>query len=252
MIEQMTVMELPSWLMNVSPDTINQEPLPLHGILKDSLYYPGAGSDGKPVKWLAGNVYSFVYTDYGVSRSHFLSDLNDGRRGFNGYQILAQRDVTMKELIPNGWTPMFPDSGHHGSNGWRQNPIQPFGIWTVMERLPELSLEHGPERFSLLYLCSEGVAAYQALYNSNRVKPKVLFLIQHGFGGNWTDFHDPSEIFAQSVRANPAGMPDYLVGRYKSRLKGSIQGESHWPEDYPAPTLHYFWGGYGFGVWRHQ
>ena len=61
MIEQITVMEMPTWLMNVSPNTINQNPLPLTEILQDSLYYTGAGTDGKSVKWLAGNVYSFVY-----------------------------------------------------------------------------------------------------------------------------------------------------------------------------------------------
>ena len=191
-----------------------------------------------------------MYTDYRVSRGRFLSELTDARRGFRGYRVMARRDLAMSELIPNGWTPMLPKPGDGDSHAWREHLARPFGVWTVMERFANFSVEHGPERFCPLYMCSEGTAAYQALYNSNRVKPKVLFLIQHGFGGNWTNFENPQLILARSVRSNPAGMPDYLVGRYAARDQGSIQGDSYWPMDYPRPTLVYQYGGYGFGVWQ--
>jgi len=253
MIKQMPFMEPPAWLMNVSKNTINTAPFPLREVLQDSLYYPGAGSDGKPVKWFAGNVYSFVYTDYGVSRDELLNDLN-GEKGFNGYHVLTQRDLTMNELIPNGWQPMYSGVPPRRASGWRTKKIEPFGIWVIMERSENLPPEHGPERFSLLYLGSEGVAAYQALYNSNQIEPKIFFLIHHCFGGNWTNFERSYDILAVSVRANTAGMPDYLVGRYSRRIRRSIQGDSYWPNDYSAPTLEYIGGGCGlnYGLWQHN
>jgi len=252
MIERMPQMEPPAWLMNLTPEAIAKDPLPLREMLHDSLYYPGAGSDGKPVKWFAGNIYSFVYSDYAASRHRYLCDLSHTRRGFRGYRVMAKRALTMPELAPNGWKSL-PGSdvwSHIWGNTWRDGVANPFGIWAVMERLANYSADHGPERFSLLYLCSEGVATYKELYSNNRLKPKVFFLIHHSFGCNWTRFEDPSDSLARCVRANPAGIPDYLVGRYAARDKGSIQGDSYWPWDYPRPTLAYQYGGYGFGVWR--
>jgi len=69
-------------------------------------------------------------------------------------------------------------------------------------------------------------------------------LIHHVFGGNWTNFEDPEKILARSVRANRAGMPDYLIGRFASK------GQSYWPNDYPGTSIFNLWGGCGFGSWR--
>ncbi|MEC4747533.1 hypothetical protein [Methylomicrobium sp. Wu6] len=247
MIEQIPCMTPPEWLMNLTAGAIVNNPFPLNEVLQDSLYYPGAGTDGKPVRWLAGNVYSFVYTDYMVSRPRFLHALNNVHSGFRGYRVLGLRDMTMKELIPNGWVPQPPNVFDGNPNEGREHFAEPFGIWGIMERLPDYPAEHGPERFSLLYLCGEGVASYQALYNSNRLKPKILFLIQHGFGGNWTNFENPDGIFAQSVAANPVGMPDWLVGRYRRNYEGSR--ESYWPKYYPGQFLYWLGGGHDFAVW---
>jgi len=244
MIEQIPRMMLPDWLMSLTAESMIAIPLPLHDILQDSLYYPGAGTDGKPVRWLAGNVYSFVYTDYMVSRSRFLKALNDEQTGFRGYRVLGSRDINEKELTPKGWLPMPPGPFDGNPNVGREHFAQPFAIWVIMERSHDYPSEHGPERFSLLYLCGEGVASYQALYTGNRIKPKILFLIQHGFGGNWTNFEDPDGIFARSVAANPVGFPDWLVGR--CRRESAL---SYWEKYYPGPYIHYLDGGHGFAVW---
>ena len=245
MIEQIPGLAPRAWLMKLTAETMANDPFPLYEVLQDSLYYPGAGTDGKPVRWLAGNTCSFVYTDYGVSRSRLLNALNDEHSGFRGYRILCLRDVTMKELVPNGWTPTLPRSCDENPRAWSEHFSKPFCIWTILERLSDYPAEHGPERFSLLYLCGEGVASYQALYNSNCVKPKILFLIQHGFGGNWTNFENQNAIFARSVAANPAGMPDWLVGRCRSKQ----EGQSYWSRYYPGPYLRYLDAWHGFAVW---
>ncbi len=50
MIDQLEAMEVPTWLMELTPEKVKIDALPLGDILQDSLYYPGAGSDGKVVK----------------------------------------------------------------------------------------------------------------------------------------------------------------------------------------------------------
>ncbi len=85
-------------------------------------------------------------------------------------------------------------------------------------------------RFSLLYLCADGAAAYQALYIANAIAPKAIAVIQpgHSFGGNWTNFEDPQQILARTVAANPAGKPEFLLyGGYGSR---DYYRQPCWPE----------------------
>jgi len=36
----------------------------------------------------------------------------------------------------------------------------PFCVWLIMERKQDVAESHGSLRFSLLYLCADGVAAY--------------------------------------------------------------------------------------------
>jgi hypothetical protein len=70
-----------------------------------------------------------------------------------------------------------------------------------------------PKRFSLLYICGEGVETYQALFGGSRVSPKVLAIIQPGtgFGLNWTDFTNPGAIFARSVREFSCVPPPFML-----------------------------------------
>jgi hypothetical protein len=228
MIEQMEPMEPPAWLMALTEEEIGNGAFPLREILEDSLYYPGAGSDGKPAQWAGGNVYSFVYTDYGISRESFLADLNTPGRNFAGYRTLGWRDLIKEELTQRGWTPINPRPMDGNPDEWRQTFAKPFGIWAVLERLAKYDATRGPERFSLLYLCSDGAAGYQALYNSNGFKPKILFLINHGFGCNWTDFENPELILARSVRANRAGMPD--AGLFNGTICSGLLYWTTWRE----------------------
>lgn len=214
----------PDWLTGLNRSSIKDGPLPLRHMLEASLYYPASGFDGRPVAELGGQVHSFVYADYGVGRDELFDQLNSEESGFKGYEILGVRDLKEHELVPRGWHPEVVP-GPNERPGKRPRKGRPFGIWVVLQRSAQFGSQHGPERFSLLYLCADGAAAYQALYNANDAVPKALAIIQPGtgFGGNYTDFADPDAILARSVRANRSGLPVLL-------LHGGIGGRDYYRE----------------------
>jgi hypothetical protein len=81
-----------------------------------------------------------------------------------------------------------------------------------VERDDDFGEDHGPERFSLLYVRGEGVATFAGLYAANKVSPKALAIIQpgHGFGGNWTNFTSTGACLYKFLKSNPDGMPTYV------------------------------------------
>ena len=106
-----------------------------------------------------------------------------------GYHILAHRSVDISELLGPGADSRYllPVSRCHKAK--RGNGF--FCHWFIFERNHSFAESHGPERFSLMYICAEGVSAYELIYNSRGIAPKCVAIIQpgEGFGGNWTDFH---------------------------------------------------------------
>jgi hypothetical protein len=245
MILELPKVDLPIWLSELNVESIKSGDFPLESLLQDSLYYAGAGVDGKPIRWLAGNLHSFIYTDYMLGRDRLLEAINF--RCFRGFRIVAQRDISVDEIHPTRLAPVKIEPNDGRPDAFADGLAQPFCIWFVLERLPDYTDEHGPSRFSLLYIGGESVATYNALYNSNHMKPKFLFLINHGFGGNWTNFEDQTKIFARVVRENPAGMPDYLMGRYAHY---NDNAECYWSLDYPNPPIFSKDSEYLFGLWR--
>ena len=251
MIDELPRMKMPIWLSKLSADSIESDPFPLRQILQDSLYYPSSGFDGDPVRHLAGNILSFVYVDYGPDRDEFDSALRV--QGFRGYEVLAQREVTERELTPHAWRPSPPLQSDGVPPNVQDQRKKAFCSWVVMQRQAEIPHDHGPERFSLLYLCADGAAAFQALYEANLAAPKAVAIIQpgHSFGGNWTDFTDARGILARSVLGNPAGQPELLLyGGYGSR---DCFRDPCWPGWHGCPEpvcfLEKAWGG-RIGVWK--
>ena len=224
-------MATPSWLGKPTANSILCDRLPLKRLLRNSLFYPSSAFDGDPIKFLSGNINSFVYADYGHSEEELLRAL--ANPGFLGYEPIATRSVTAHELK---W-PELPSYLNETSDenvfelykkfGWIKRP---FCSWTIFQRCENRPPSHGPSRFSLLYLCVDGAAAYQALYVANAVAPKAIAVIQpgHGFGGNWTNFENPRQILAKTVAANPAGKPELLLfGGYGAR---DYYRQPCWPE----------------------
>jgi hypothetical protein len=231
MISQVPGNAIPNWL---HADALQSE-LPIGELLANSVYYPACRFDGTPVKYLAGNFHSFVFVDYGVTREQLSGKLDQ----FRGYTVAAFRDIAEPELVPSGWEPQLPDGAKGTSRRQKSREQPPFGVWSVHERTDEYGPEHGPERFSLLYICGDGVATFQALYHGNRTFPAVVVVIQPGtgFGGNWTDFEDEEESLAEAVLCNPAGVPDYLL--FGGWGDGSSYRRPCWPVySEPVAILH--------------
>jgi hypothetical protein len=235
---------MPEWLAHMTPEKMLRDPFPLHDLLSGSLYYPSSSFDGDPVAYLGGNHFSFVYVDYGEERNDLLAALEEP--GFLGYRVLCHRPILQTELTLRGWTPVVPQGRlRRPPQGWVRPP---FCEWVIFERNADFCAEHGPERFSLLFLCADGLATFQALYVGNGVAPGTVAIIQPGhgmFGGNWTDFTDPDGPLAEAVFSNPAGWPDFL-------LHGGAGGP-HW---YTRPCWPQYGERLGFlgntsiGVWR--
>ncbi|MEA3265431.1 MAG: hypothetical protein U9P42_00615 [Candidatus Fermentibacteria bacterium] len=212
MIAAMPLQATPGWLSAIAAGEMKTG-FPLHSILQSSLYYPASGLNGTPVKYLGGNIHSFIYADYGVSKGEFIRNLiGTGEDcGFKGYQWVRQMDIHRGDLVPRGWqAPLIPNG--KWSPLYNERDCIPFGHWSVWKRKADFPPEHGPDVFSFLFLGGEMSAVYQALYTRNKLKPRVLAIIQPGcMGGEWESVSSESSFFKRVIQANPAGIPDYLL-----------------------------------------
>lgn len=250
---------MPDWLQRLTAESMRTCTFPLQDVLHDSLYYAGAGCDGRPVKYFGGNVHSFVYSDYLYAKASMLDALHSPETRFLGYRILGIREVPLRDVFPGGWfrpEDMDPcltsnERLHSGAYMNGDSP-DPYAVWVVFERDAGRPARPGPFRFSLLHVCVESVAAYAGLYRQNGIVPRMLFLLNHGFGGNWTNFEKQSMVFARTVASHPDGLPLYLAGRVKRAVysgQGTASVQSCWPDLYPGMPLCEAWPE-GFHVWK--
>lgn len=213
-VNELPFKQIPRWLRSFAERPDDCVRFPLYNILKDSLYYPACGLNGTPVKFLSGNVLSFVYADYSVSKEDFLANLNGQGPdcGFRGYTSIYQREVFRKDIVPRDWYP--PVNPHQNIDRLRerQKECHPFGHWSLWKRRAQLDDRHGSELFSFFYLSGEMSALYQGLYTRLKINPFILAIIQRGaMGGEWECVTSDDSFFKKVVVANPGGMPAYLL-----------------------------------------
>ena len=246
MIFDLPKSQTPTWLL----ESTSLSDLPVQCLLSNSVYYPACGQDGKPVRFLGGFSHSFVYADYAVKRNCIVDKLME-LGAFRGYQAVFGKDIGLENLQgPFEFDPIEIDLRSDGDpKKYERERTKPFAYWAVFERLPDKTVEHGPDRFSLLYLGTEGVDTYQWLYASNGLYPSAVAIIQpgEGFGFNWTHFYDSDRPLARAIRANKFGRPSYLIlGGYG--LGRRWQEDIKWP-DYPE-LLHFLKTSDGYlGLW---
>lgn len=223
---------MPAWLSELGPEVPQQ--FPLSNILEDSVFYPASAFDGDPVKVLSGAYFSFVYVDYSYGRDRLSAELQQS--GFLGYRQLFRRSVSEHELAPNGLAYVVSptrDELRRTTEMYNQyaRADQAFCEWIVFEREALRGPDHGPERFSLLYLLADGAAAYQALFRANATAPAVLALVQpgHAFGRNATNYFETGGLMHRSVTFSSSAYPKYLlVGHIGD--ENEEDGRPVWPE----------------------
>lgn len=243
-----------SFLSELTKEQIELEEVPIKQLLEDSCFYPACQFDGGVIKHLGNQVQHFVYCDYQVSRAELLSKLN----GFLGYHVLATRSLSLDAVPSVHFPTLLPPDFDRATyfkqkDHYKGNYLQ----WVVLERKEEFGSEHGPERFSLLYVGGEAIATYQALYVHFRIKPKVVAFIVDGagFGGNWTGFAERDGPMAWSLAQNPAGMPDYILHDFLRGDQPSTDWEAYVVDSiinsYSVKRGDYI-DTYPVGVWRNR
>lgn len=208
MIAELIKSPLPKWLEDATADST----FPINDVLHKSVYYPACGFDGRPVKYLGGYSHSFVYVDFNVKHEDLIFQF----KTFTGYELAFSRSLEKGDLCFRSFEPMMPNADDGNPSGsLRHGNGDMFAEWAVYDRSNLYGDDHGPLRFSLLYIGGEGVATFQSLYFSNQCSPSAIVLIKSdGFTGNWTNFTNPKQIFARSDMGNLADTPEYMLVEY--------------------------------------
>lgn len=194
-------------------------------ILGNSVFYPACGDDGLPVKYFNEHfaeygVNSYVYVDYAMNADR----LRDIQNGFRYYHIVEQTDLAEGDLVAPGtdyrkYASVLTDEEIIRQKevvyGMYRSSIRPFARLIKYERNDDADKVRGPERFTMLYIGAEGVAAYSALYSTRGIAPKAIAIIAPGtgFGGNYTDFYDPDSALLKLVRQGEL-QPEYIMFGY--------------------------------------
>lgn len=197
------------FLDNLTTDKIVSDEFPLLEILRNSLYYPASGLDGNMIVHFGKMVKSFIYCDYGIDELEFINK----KDGFYGYSLIANRSINKSEF---GNINDHVDMIESEKFRWllNNNFIKtPFAHWAVYQRDSDFDDQHGPNRFSLLFIGGEGMSAYHSLYNANKITPDYLAIVQPGtgFGGNWTDFRKKDAPLARAIYTNQSGPPNKII-----------------------------------------
>lgn len=196
---------LPEWLDSDEPPCFEREAF----FESRTVYYPGSGDDGQPVKFCARSraAHCFIYVDQRFDRDILLARLRDKERGFRGYAIVHQELVSRDVLWPRGWT-SHVSADEVRNSAWRNDRfVELFGWFVVLDR-QEGDEDHGPRRLAILFIVGDGFDCYDALYcQGDGTPPPYLAVIQDcGFGGNHGRFDRGGllEKIARSSRVWPS------------------------------------------------
>lgn len=205
-------------------------------LLRESVFYPCSGRDGRPVQCLGRDYQSYVYVDYGHDEAWLQAQLE--LRPFEGYELAVNIAVEAQALLGCNWKDLDAtrpvgelarvQAARRNVDGSTPAGDQ-WARWLVFRRRPDRQPDWGPAYFSLLYVCAEALAVFRRLYAEAQRRPAVLCLISPttGFGRNWNEFDHPTSALAEAVLTNPGGIPRFLL---LSHRELSPRGEACWPE----------------------
>ena len=207
----------------------------LKEFLTDSLYYPACGVDWEVIKYCNEHydqlgINKFIYADYWITETMLKNDLVYFIECFLGYNLIEWHSVSSSALgFDLSLIPECSEFDKEHILGWRRKA---YARYAVFEKDPLDGTGNGPDRFSILFLCAEGVVVYENLYLANDIVPKAMAIIQPGtaFGGNWTDFNNPNGPLIQTVNKGKS-LPEYF---FFGGAGGSINVDYIWNEYHPT------------------
>ena len=199
---------LPEWLRQSSPKFDRESFFNTR-----TVYYPGAGNDGEPVRVCAQShaAHTFIYVDYDVSMEEIQARVQDivSSQGFRGYFDEGAQVVEKADLSPSGWVPHLAPSELKDIN--KYPAIEPFGLFVSLLRDADLGDDHGPERLGILFIGGEGIATFDALYCQEHETPPPFLVISedHRFEDGSTKFGKDGPLDTLTNRTGTC--PNYLL-----------------------------------------
>jgi hypothetical protein len=173
------------------------------------VFYPGSGTDGQPVEFFGSRhaAHCFVFADYGLTKEHVQRELGGAGHPFAGYESAGHIELRERDLTPHGWAPHIQPveapRGPHAHGG-------SYAFIEILERRTGFDDAHGPRRLAILFLCADGVAAYDALFCQTKSRaPFAVVLQDHGFGGNWTRFGQGGSL--EQLASQTERSPEFLL-----------------------------------------
>lgn len=177
------------------------------------VYYPGWGSDGEAIRLFASSksAHCFVYVDYATEEYLLEYELDREGGALRGYQSIARVHLSPHEILSKYKVPHF-DMEQLKSMQYlidKKMLRVPFAFLEVLERKPEFDESFGADRIAVLFIGSDGVAAYDALFCQANSKALFALVLQdHGFGGNYTTFGKNG--YMHDIAKKCKSYPEYL------------------------------------------
>ena len=169
--------DVPAWLLAPNPCFGRREFFNAR-----TVYYPGSGDDGQPVKSCAKAhaAHTFIYVDYSVEQRDIARWIRDPEIGFRGYAVLDGRPVEADTWRPGGW------SAHTVRSEVRRDASRfasPTAWLAVLDRKEGYNADHGPERLGVLFIQTDGVETFDALYCQGDGTPAPYLVVAQNHGG---------------------------------------------------------------------
>ena len=183
--------ETPTWLMNYRQG----DKITFNDIMSSRVaYYPGSGYDGMLMKVgnMSHSVHSFLYVDYGLSKSDLENQIVQ-ENCIRGYHPIAEIEWQEKDLMPNGQyhypADIMAQLRHKDPFRGVNKNEKPYCFSVIMERDEDQDDKCGAERFVVTFLFADGIATYYQLFVKEYSKAPWLFLLQdHGYFGNYDTY----------------------------------------------------------------
>jgi len=252
--------ECPDWLKELNPADINKNNLKdnLRNILKNSLVYPGAGTDISHINETLGIVYSYLFFDYFIThydhtyKEVFQTDMLNILK--EKYTMIGTCELWFSDLVSSEKeknNKFYPPDFRDISPCFDKHPEMIFdgrmeSEWSFLFRLRNgistdgngyiiwaiFSDKKQPQkRFNVLLINREAIQTIAELYKPFGISPRILVLQEHGKGGNcWISF---AKAYYQIIRKDYIEWPEILIEEdYRAKLKDEKRYQEYLKEDH--------------------